>query len=240
MSLELPAKADLNSTPTVTEYKAAIGSVHDFIKSGFFDPVTGGGAANIQTATLTETGGYKTGRIYRMKPGFTNSGAYTVNFDGLGAKNGKLIDGSTPYAGAITAGIPADHLYDGTNMVLLNPCLPDAKLNTAGKFVTGSFSKSSVANNSFASVESITHGLGTDEVSLEVCVSTFGSGTPGMWSLQWYGPGRRGTTIIGPSGFTLTLGDRTPPASGTIDIYLHNNSSNTRSYTIAYKISALA
>ena len=266
MSKELPNRDHLNSTPTVTQYKQAIGDFYDYVDGAFLDPVAGGGAANVQTATLGESGGYKTDRIYVFKPTFSNTAACTINFDGLGAKSVKLIDTSDPYAGAIQSGVPAYLRYDGTNLVLLNPYFPltaagrallddanaaaqlatlgltptAAKLNVAGNIVTGSFTKNSVGGTSFSSVQSITHGLGTDEVSLEVCVTPSGSGTPGMWTLQWYGPGRRGTTIVGPSGFQLTLGDRSPPASGTIDIYLHNNSSSSRNYTVAYKISALA
>jgi hypothetical protein len=135
MSLELPLKADLNDAPTVNEYKAAIGAQYDFIDSGFFDPATGAGSADVQTVAAGETG-YKNGRIYRIKPGATNTGACTYNFDGLGAKNVKLISGADPYAGAITSGVPADFLYDGTNLVLLNPCRNSLALTMFGLTVT--------------------------------------------------------------------------------------------------------
>lgn len=214
--------------------------------AGAFACYTGGGTANAHTVTMSPAlAAYSTKVRIAYIPPANNTAAYTVNVNGLGAVSVKMLDGTDPPAGAANSSGVSVIQHNGTNFVLLNPAVllgitvTAAKINAACNFVTGSFTKTSVTNNSFASVQSITHGLGTDEVSLEVCVSTSGAGTPGMWSLQWYGPSKRGTTILGPSGFEVTLGDRTSPASGVIDIYLHNNSANTRTYTVAYKISAL-
>lgn len=240
-SLELPLKDDLNDSPTVTEYKAAIGALYDFVDSGFLDPVVGGGAADVQTAALGETG-YKTNRIYCAIPGFTNTGPCTYNFDGIGAKNVKLISGSDPYAGAITVDVPAYFRYDATNLVLLNPYfnLDTAKLTIACKFVTGSFSTGSVASGAVSSVQSITHGLGTDDVILQATVIPTNTGVPESWAINWFGPSRRSGKIFGGGASGLASDTRTPPATGIIDIYVYNTSGTGRTYTVNYKISALA
>lgn len=52
----------------------------------------------------------------------TNTGASTLQVSGLATPPSiKLIDGSNPYAGALTAGRMAHVIHDGTNYVLQNP-----------------------------------------------------------------------------------------------------------------------
>jgi hypothetical protein len=136
MSRELPLVDDLNVDPSVAEFKVAIADLYYFILSGFFDPVAGAGTANAQTAALGEVGGYKTHRLYVVRPTLTSTGACTYEFDSLGAKNVKLIDGNDPFAGAITAGFPAIFRYSGTNLILLNPCLNSAALSIFGVTAT--------------------------------------------------------------------------------------------------------
>lgn len=51
----------------------------------------------------------------------TNTGASTINPNGLGTENIKLADGSDPLAGQLLAGMIASLEYDGTNYQLLNP-----------------------------------------------------------------------------------------------------------------------
>jgi hypothetical protein len=56
-----------------------------------------------------------------MQIGGTNTGAVTLNIDGLGATAVQTIAGSALEAGALTAGMVAEFLYNGTNFRLLNP-----------------------------------------------------------------------------------------------------------------------
>jgi hypothetical protein len=60
--------------------------------------------------------------VYECRINATNTTASTtINFDSLGAKTIKLLDGTNAYIGALKIGMIAKFLYDGTYMVLLNP-----------------------------------------------------------------------------------------------------------------------
>ncbi len=50
----------------------------------------------------------------------TNTGASTVNVDGLGAKSIKRIDGTDPAAADLTTGDWVEMRYDGTNFVIMS------------------------------------------------------------------------------------------------------------------------
>lgn len=89
-----------------------------------FTTVSTGGTANAGTATLGETA-YVTGRTYEAKITTANtSGVVTMNFDAIGAKDVRLVGGAFPLVGQQAAGMVAKWLYDGTNLVLLNPAAP--------------------------------------------------------------------------------------------------------------------
>lgn len=90
----------------------------DFAVITMAPPVTGG-STTAYTATLGLTA-YTTNRVYECRINATNTTASTtINFDSLGAKTIKLLNGNDAYIGALK-GI-ARFWYDGTNMVLLNP-----------------------------------------------------------------------------------------------------------------------
>lgn len=79
------------------------------------------GAANVYTVTRSDTDStLVTGMKVRFTVGAgnTNTGACTVDVDGLGATAIKLITGSDPAAGDLTAGDPIELVYDGTNFVI--------------------------------------------------------------------------------------------------------------------------
>lgn len=103
------------------------GGVFDFTTAGqiLWTTVATGGTANAGTATLGETV-YTNGRIYEAKITTSNAaGALTMNFDALGVKSVFLLDGTNPLAGQQRSGMVAKWLYDGTNLVLLNPHMPN-------------------------------------------------------------------------------------------------------------------
>ena len=90
--------------------------------------LTYGGASSAGTDTYAVSltispGAYVAGQRYQLKADVANTGACTVNFNLLGAKNIKLLNGDDPYDGAIPANGIADFIYDGTNMLLTNPHL---------------------------------------------------------------------------------------------------------------------
>jgi len=83
--------------------------------------ITTGGAANAQTFTsgVGYTTPIPTGLWVRLKAGFTNTGAVTLNMDGIGAVAIKDQFGLDPGAGALTTGQYVELLYNGTNWILL-------------------------------------------------------------------------------------------------------------------------
>lgn len=82
-----------------------------------------GGAADVQTLTLAPAiDAYATGQMFFFRPVADNTGACTLNVNGKGAKDIKTQTGADPAAGDLegTTGI-AMVIYDGSNMVLMNP-----------------------------------------------------------------------------------------------------------------------
>lgn len=80
------------------------------------------GSANAYAiAPSPSIGAYATGQVFFVKPANTNTGASTINVNGLGAKNIKMLDGTSLPAGVILASGIHIVMYDGTNFVLLNP-----------------------------------------------------------------------------------------------------------------------
>jgi len=63
---------------------------------------------------------YTTGMSANVKFNTANTGACTINMNGVGAKSIKLTNGNDPADGDIPAGGVGNLLYDGTNMVLLS------------------------------------------------------------------------------------------------------------------------
>ena len=83
---------------------------------------TSSGTANAQTITNTRQYGSLVAGLVggTFIPGFTNTGAMTLQVDGLTAKN-CFANGVAAIAGMIVAGVPCQYLYDGTNINILNP-----------------------------------------------------------------------------------------------------------------------
>lgn len=83
---------------------------------------TGGGAADVQTVTCSPViTAYVTGMAISWVPTADNTGACTVNVDGVGAKSVKTQTGADPAAADLEADGLALAIYDGTNFVLMNP-----------------------------------------------------------------------------------------------------------------------
>lgn len=80
------------------------------------------GSTDTYVATLTPVPtAYVTGRVYVLKANTANTGAATVNFNGLGAKTIVKAVSTTLANNDILALMLCYMVYDGTNMVLLNP-----------------------------------------------------------------------------------------------------------------------
>lgn len=84
---------------------------------------TTGGAANVQTMTLSPAiTAYLAGQAFIFIAGFTNTAASpTLNVNGVGAKTIKRCDNTTCQISDIIVGGVYYVVYDGTNFQLLNP-----------------------------------------------------------------------------------------------------------------------
>lgn len=98
------------------------------------------GATNAAVITFAPDpllGAYAAGLVFWVKIIADNSGAATLDVDGLGPKNIKVYETggiADPPAGALKAGGVYVFVYDGTNFVLLNPT---PVLVAPGVFVSG-------------------------------------------------------------------------------------------------------
>lgn len=90
--------------------------------AGAFTCYTGGGTANAHTVTMSPTlAAYSNKVRIAYIPPANNTGAYTVNVNGLGAVSVKMLDGTDPPAGAANSSGVSVIQNNGTNFVLLNP-----------------------------------------------------------------------------------------------------------------------
>lgn len=90
--------------------------------AGAFTTYTAGGSGNAQTVTMAPTlAAYSTKVTIWFIPVANNTGACTLNVNGLGAKSIKLMDGTDPAAGDLNTNGIAMVKYNGTNFILLNP-----------------------------------------------------------------------------------------------------------------------
>lgn len=101
----------------LTDYTSVNQSVDGVLVYG------GASAAGTDTYAVSlpiSPGAYAAGNRYQFLADVANTGACTINFNGIGAKSIKMVDGSDPFTNAIQIGM-VDVEYDGTNFVLLNP-----------------------------------------------------------------------------------------------------------------------
>lgn len=104
-----------------------------------------GGSANTYTLSASSPG-YTAGQVVVFKVSTTNTGASTLNINGLGAKSILLRDGSALSAGDLTNGQYLAAVYDGTQFKLLDLTIPQitalilvavpSQTGNAGKFLT--------------------------------------------------------------------------------------------------------
>lgn len=81
--------------------------------------VTSGGSGNAQTLTYPVAGtAYVKGDAYCFTAGFTNTGATSINIDGLGLLSVVTTDGAALTGGEIQANQIYEVVYDGTNLRL--------------------------------------------------------------------------------------------------------------------------
>lgn len=94
----------------------------DGLNQGRTTHVADTGAADVYAVTLSPAPvGYVTGLMVQVLFSATNTGACTVNVNGLGARAIKLQNGANPNAGDLRAGDIHQLIFDGTNFVLGTP-----------------------------------------------------------------------------------------------------------------------
>lgn len=162
----LPDRADIAGTPSNATAKAGFGALWDYLSGLFGATgtvadartalaVPSKGEIQAQTLTAYATGG--TGSAFTLTPvpaltayadkqrfvavlSADPSGSPTMNWNALGAKNFKYYDsnGSKQFVttGQAKSGYPCDVMYDGTDIVLLNP-LPSGVSLTGDQTISG-------------------------------------------------------------------------------------------------------
>jgi hypothetical protein len=94
----------------------------DKLNQGRVTYITDTGSADVYAAAMSPTlTSYQEGIKVRVKISNTNTGASTLNIDGLGARAIKRMDGTDVEVTDLTAGDIHDFTFDGTNFVLLTP-----------------------------------------------------------------------------------------------------------------------
>ena len=118
-------------------------------------------AANTYTATLSPApAAYTTGMLAYIKFTNANTGAATINLNGLGAKDINRVDGSALNAGDIAATMIAILMYDGTNFQLLNaPTSPVALQNSLYVYADDTGSANAYAVTLAPAITSYVKGL---------------------------------------------------------------------------------
>lgn len=109
--------------PTVNNSARAMMAAIKAFQLGIGGAITYGGSSNAYTATNNAAGAwasYAAGNILALKANHTNTGAATINVDGLGAKSITTADGGALVAGDIVSGGIYLLAYDGTNMQVMN------------------------------------------------------------------------------------------------------------------------
>jgi hypothetical protein len=97
-------------------------------QSGTFIYAGASDVSDTYTANLTPAiTAYTTGMLVRIKFTTANTGACTINLNGLGAKSIKTESGADPQDADIAAGSTRDLKYDGTNFVLAYAPVTDTK-----------------------------------------------------------------------------------------------------------------
>ena len=104
-----------------TSFRLVNRNIENRIQNDSFNYILDTGAADAYVATLVPAvTAYVAGQRLSLKIANTNTGAATVNVNGLGVKNIKTQNGNNPLAGDILAGTIMDLRYDGTNFIMVN------------------------------------------------------------------------------------------------------------------------
>lgn len=111
-------------------------------------PTVGGTGDAITLTHSPAFTAYATGMVIRFKAGAGNTGAVTVNVDGIGAKSIKTLAGAALASGDLAAGYIVNATYDGTDFRLHAPIASGIITGvTAGTGLSGGGTSGSVTVN---------------------------------------------------------------------------------------------
>lgn len=110
--LAIPCLAD------VTVY----GSAQEGVQTGRFYYGSDAGSSDTYAVTIPGINAYTTGMLIVLKTATANTGACTLNINGLGAKSIKKLHDQDPGDNCLEAGSHVVVTYDGTNFQLHTPC----------------------------------------------------------------------------------------------------------------------
>lgn len=202
------------------------------------------GAANAYAISVSPgPASYAAGQIYLFRPNAANTGASTLNINGLGAKTIVKNVNDSLLAGDIQQNSPALVLYDGTNFQLVNPLTiyadgagniifgrtEKARFNVSGNFGIGTASPTDVLHLLRSSATNVLAKLQNSVASFLVGVLSSGAGyievtgandmrliTNGTDRLRLGGDGTvRTGNVAAATGYT-SAGDITLPSAGKI------------------------
>lgn len=163
---------------------------------------------------------YVSGMLLTFVPAATNTGAATINVNSVGAKSIVKETTTALAAGDLVINVPAVLLYDGTNMLLLNPQKISSVTATGTVTAATVTASGTVTGATVAATATLTVG-GVAAVTTDRTLSVSGTGLSGGGDLS----ANRTVTIdqtamttrniTGKAGVTKTLG--TSAASGGSD-----------------------
>jgi len=142
-----PSTSNPFATKATTDYKIS--------QSGTEIYATAGGTANALTLTLSPApSAYTAGMKVSFKASATNTGATTINVNGLGVKDIKKSVTNNLTSGDIVTNGVYEITYDGTNFQINSSALSIANQKVIGSSVLTAINSSSITTTV------ITHGLG--------------------------------------------------------------------------------
>lgn len=178
---------------------------------------------NTITGSMTpDITAYSGGMIIELTPANTNTGATTLNIDGLGALAVLNIDGSACIGGELVAGIPCILvLYPAANQwIIVNPNVLKSRGFEVGfrsprvRLQTGNYT--TVANDAGTWLHFSTSGAQTVTCDQTVAGGIFGSGLEHVINFTKGGSGSvtlkasgAANNLLWYSGAGISLGDRT-------------------------------
>lgn len=138
-----------------------------------------GGSANTYTiAPSPAYSAYATGLTFDVKIADANTGASTLNVNGLGAKAIKMPDGSDVPSGGLAAGTVAQLLYDGTVFRVVGGAVSGITQLTGDVTASGSGSvAATIANNAVTTAKIIDNAVTLPKLSTQAANTILANAT---------------------------------------------------------------